>query len=138
MSWPKGVSRTGKNGAPMRNDGEAPEVRVSVEPRRKVNLTSTQFDPFTKFKTDEKHFHYRALNMKPDNLNVREAEGYDYRFHNGAARFGDLILARIPRELHEENRSDVRGKTERQTEAAVNQFKEDAARHGVEVFEERD
>lgn len=136
MGWPKGVPRKQQDGGAVVSEKPIEEVlqRVSAAPRKKMNLTNPKFDPFTKFKTDEKRFYYRALNTKPDNLSVREAEGFELI---PEAKFGDLILGKLPRDVHEDMAADTQEKTERQTEAAVNQFKEDAARHGVETFEEK-
>jgi hypothetical protein len=144
MAWPKGVPRKKATvdvpderfkGAAVVSEKSVQEVlqTVSAAPRKKVNLIDARSDPFSKFKTDEKRFYYRALNTKPDNLSVREAEGFQVM---PEAKFGDLVLAKLPREAHEEQAEEVRDKTFRQTDAAVNQFKEEAARHGVETFDE--
>lgn len=135
MAWPKGVPRKKKEEGAVVSDRKLEEViqTVGVATRKKINLTNAKFDPFTKFKTDEKRFYYRALNTKPENLSIREAEGFQLI---PEAKFGDLVLAKMPRDMHEEATAETREKTERQTEAAVTQFKETAASHGVETFEE--
>lgn len=97
------------------------------------SLASEKADPFKKFKTEPDKFYYRAINTRESNVRVREAQGYQTI---GGSQFGDLVLAKIPREQREAQEAAIRAKNEAQREAVIEQFKEEAARHGVESYEE--
>lgn len=138
MAWPKGVPRKKIIPQPdgsvvIETDKTIEEVSqgVTVNTRHKRTLVDPRFDPFNKWKTDEKHYHYRALNTNPKNLNIKEAEGW--QIVDPKAVHGDLILGQMPRDDYEANAQLIQEKTKAQEVAAVEQFKEEAARHGVEV-----
>lgn len=105
---------------------------ITVSSRKKVSLANPDFDPFAKYKKDPKMY-YRALNNRAHNLTKREAEGYKII---PEAKFGDLVLGCMPKENRAERVAKVEEKTKQQKAAAVDQFKEDAARGGVETIEE--
>uniref|UniRef100_A0A6M3K8G9 Uncharacterized protein n=2 Tax=viral metagenome TaxID=1070528 RepID=A0A6M3K8G9_9ZZZZ len=112
-------------------DGTKIEVLGPVAP---PTLTGAQFDPFEKFKKEPNKFHYRALNNRAHNLRKREAEGYE--LVQGAKPFGDLVLAKIPienKKAREKKKSDRLSSMKRAVKA---KFREEAAQHGVETFEE--
>ncbi|HEY6022306.1 MAG TPA: hypothetical protein VIY48_21350 [Candidatus Paceibacterota bacterium] len=109
--------------------------QISVTSRRRVSMAKPEFDPFNKYKTDEKRFHYRALNKRPHLLNKREAEGYQTI---PGSEYGDLILGKIPKEDYKERVAYKEERTKRQTKAAVEQFKAEAERAGMKPYEERD
>lgn len=98
-------------------------------------MASTQFDPFAPFKEDEKLWYYRGLNTKPASLRKRKAQGYE--IVSDEARHGDLVLGRIPRELKQAREQKNLAKAAGQKEAVASQFKEAAARQGIETFEEQ-
>lgn len=98
-----------------------------------VNLTSPEFDPFGKFKTDEERYHYRALNVRPQNLRERIAQGYETI---PGSEFGDLILGQIPKEVHQRQVAHEEARTKAQQRSAVERFKADAAKLNVKTFEE--
>jgi len=106
---------------------------ISVTSRKRVSLANPEFDPFKKFKTDPKMY-YRALNNRAHNITKREAEGYKLI---PEAKFGDLVLGCMPKEDRAERETYVKDKTKNQTNAAVDQFKEEASRGGVETYEEK-
>jgi hypothetical protein len=137
MAWPKGVSKKEYAESKSRTDGgfAIPEgASISVERRAKPSLADKRFDPANKFKTDPDHFYYRYIPSRPRERNMREAEGYQ---PIPGSEFGDLVLAKLPKEIQQENVAELNDKTERQTDATVNQFKEEARRMGVETFEEK-
>jgi len=109
-------------------------ANIVVKPILEPSLSNEQSDPFTKHKTEPDKFHYRALNKKAQNVSMKEAMGYKTI---GGAAVGDLILAKIPRELYEARKKSVSEKTRRQTEAARDRFREEAARSGVKIFEDK-
>ena len=106
---------------------------ISAQSRKRVSLTNPDFDPFTKFKT-EKGMYYRAINTRAHNLRKREAEGYKTI---PGSEYGDLILAKLPKDIREEREGYVKEKTINQTRAAVEQFKETAEKSGVKSYEEK-
>jgi len=106
---------------------------ISSKSRKRVSLTNPDFDPFTKFKT-EKGMYYRAINVRPHNVRKREAEGYKTI---PGSEYGDLILAKLPKDIREEREDYVKEKTKNQTRAAVEQFKESAEKSGIKSYEEK-
>lgn len=143
MGWPKGKKREKKEEIETASvndpvDGSVDlgieDIRnISVTSRKRVSLSKPEFDPFKKYKTDPKMY-YRALNNRPLNITKREAEGYKLI---PEAKFGDLILGCMPKEDRKEREAYVDEKTKNQTTAAVEQFKEEASRGGVETYEEK-
>ena len=137
MGWPKGVPRKIKpqpdGSVEIQTDKTVDQVAqgVTVASRKRVTLADPRFDPFNQWKTDEKHFHYRALNTNPKNMQVKKAEGWE--IVDPQATYGDLILAKIPREEQQERVKETRERTKAQITAAVDQFKETAAGAGVQV-----
>lgn len=160
MGWPKGVPRKPKVAQaatpvpvresdetkaipdePLVNDGvvvseknSVDEISVAVYPGRMPSLANRESDPFTKFKTDEKHFAYRAINTRPHLRRQREAEGWTTI---PGSEYGDLILAKMPIEHREAMRKEQQDMTKRQSQAATERFKEEAARSGVKTFDEK-
>lgn len=138
MAWPKGVPRK-----PQPTEGAVVSERsmeevmksTTMERRAKPSLANAQFDPWKKFKTDPEHFYYRGIPTRPRERSMRESEGY---IPITGSEFGDLVLAKLPIDMQQENVAEINDKTKRQEEAAVNQFREEAARHGVETFEEKE
>ena len=118
-------------GSPLKvRDG----AKISVgEPRGKPSLTSDQFDPFKPYKTDEEKYSYRALNIRPQNMRTRLAEGWETV---PDSEYGDLILARLPKEELDRRIEKEETKTKKRTNAAVDQFKIEAEKMGVKTFEE--
>jgi hypothetical protein len=106
---------------------------ISVTSRKRVSLATPEFDPFKQYKKDPKMY-YRALNNRPMNISKREAEGYKLI---PEAKFGDLVLGCMPKENRAERETYVKEKTQKQKKAAVEQFKEEASRGGVETYEEK-
>lgn len=106
---------------------------ITVSSRKKVSLANPDFDPFTKYKKDP-NMYYRALNNRSHNITKREAEGYKII---PEAKYGDLVLGCMPKENRAERVAKVEEKTAQQKAAAVDQFKEDAARGGVETIDEK-
>jgi len=106
---------------------------ISAKPQRRVSLTNAEFDPFTKHKTDPSMY-YRAINVRPHNLRKREAEGYKTI---PGSEYGDLILAKLPKDVRKEREDYIKEKTKNQTRAAVDSFKESAGKSGVETYEEK-
>ena len=107
---------------------------VSVLPSLMPSLCHPDSDPFTKFKTDPKHFAYRALNINKKNLSERTAQGWTPIV---GAEFGDLILAKKPIADHQALLKHEEMKTKMQVTATKERFKEEAARSGYETFEEK-
>jgi len=103
------------------------------EPVAKPSLCSDQFDPFKEFKTEPEKYAYRALNIRPQNMRTRLAEGWETI---PETEFGDLILAKIPIGEHERRINKEEMKTKQRTHAAVDQFKVDAEKLGVKTFED--
>jgi hypothetical protein len=106
---------------------------ISTQSRKRVSLSNPEFDPFTKFKT-EKGMYYRAINTRPHNLRKREAEGYKTI---PGSEYGDLVLAKLPKEIRTEREGYIKEKTLNQTRAAVDQFKESAEKSGIKTYEEK-
>jgi hypothetical protein len=113
--------------------GDVDIRNVAVQSRKRVSLTNPDFDPFTKFKTDPSMY-YRAINVKPHNVRKREAEGYKTI---PGSEYGDLVLAKLPKEVRVEREDYIKEKTKGQTRAAVERFKEDSAKSGVKAYEEK-
>jgi hypothetical protein len=65
---------------------------------KEPSLGDANFDPFAKFKVDEHKYYYRALNVRPQNLRVREAQGFKTI---PESEYGDLVLGRLPKEQWE-------------------------------------
>lgn len=107
--------------------------QISVASRRRVSLASPDYDPFKKFKKDENKFYYRAVNTRPHLLRKREAEGYQTI---PGSEYGDLVLAKLPKEVRKEREDYVKERTKNQTNAAVEQFKAEADVAGMKPFEE--
>ena len=139
--WPKGVKRPTRDAklnsledgsVEILTDQTAEQVAqsVTVATRKRISLKNRSEDPFTKFKTDEKRYSYRALNTNSRNMREKEAEGWE---PIAEAKYGDLILAKIPREDFEERSQNVQERTQAQTTAAVESFREEAAKNGVQV-----
>ncbi len=103
------------------------------EPVAKPTLLDAAFDPFSKFKTDEEKYEYRALNIRPQNMRVRQAEGWETI---EGSDFGDLILGQLPKEEYNRRIAREEQKTRARTHAAVDQFRAEADRMGVKTFEE--
>ncbi|HEY6019930.1 MAG TPA: hypothetical protein VIY48_08505 [Candidatus Paceibacterota bacterium] len=106
---------------------------ISVTSMKRVSLANPEFDPFKKYKTDPKMY-YRALNNRSHNITKREAEGYKLI---PEAKYGDLVLGCMPKEIRQQREAYVKEKTQNQTTAAVERFKEEAERGGVETYEEQ-
>ena len=106
---------------------------ISTRSNKRVSLGHPDFDPFTKFKT-EKNMYYRAINTRAHNLRKREAEGYKTI---PGSEYGDLILAKLPKDVRTEREDYIKEKTINQTRAAVEQFKESAEKSGVKAYEEK-
>ena len=102
-------------------------------PVKEPTLTNEQFDPFTKFKTEEDKYTYRALNSRPQNMRVRQAEGWETI---EGSEYGDLILGKLPLQEHERRIQKEEMKTKARTHAAVDQFRSEADKLGVKTFEE--
>lgn len=107
-------------------------VRISVSPVMEPSLANSASDPFQKFKTDPDRFHYRALNKKPQNVSIKEAMGYQ---PIGGSEFGDLVLAKIPKERRQMREQYHRTKAENQIKAAQDTFRDKAKRNGFETFD---
>lgn len=121
----------------MKNDGfeVSEDANISASPVLEPSLANAETDPFAKHKKDPKKFHYRALNTKSHNIRKKEAGGYQTI---GGSEFGDLVLAKIPKELYEarikanSEKADKRGKAIRDSFAdKTNRF----ARHGLTAEE---
>jgi hypothetical protein len=156
MGWPKGVPRKPRVAQPIPETLTAPtveltkaipdegaivseknsveEIAVSVYPVRLPSLASRETDPFTRFKTDEKRFAYKAINTRPNLKRQREAEGWETI---PGSEYGDLVLAKIPKSISEARTKMKQEKTERQTKAIREGFREEAARSGFETFEDK-
>ncbi len=106
---------------------------ISVTSRKRGTLANPEFDPFTKYKTDP-NMYYRALNNRASNITKREAEGYKVI---PEAKYGDLVLGCMPKEIRKERETYVAEKTLQQKKATSEQFKEDAAKGGLKTFEEK-
>ena len=134
MGWPKGVPRKVQDPtvAEIPTTKTLDEVlsTVSCSTRKRVSLKNRAEDPFTKFKDDEKRFAYRALNINKRNMREKEAEGWQ---PIPGSEYGDLILAKLTRDDYEDNKQSVIEKTQAQTQATVEQFKEEANKFGVQV-----
>jgi hypothetical protein len=107
------------------------ESVVTVDRVSRPTLANERFDPFNKFKTEPDKFHYRAINTRAHQLRRREAEGYQTI---AGSEFGDLVLAKIPKEIKEQRAQAVIEKSDMQKEAGTARFKEDAERAGVETY----
>jgi len=105
-------------------------VKVSVT---SIDTTSPNYDPFEKYKTEPEKYYYRALNVRPNIMSKREAQGYE--IVPEAKQYGDLKLARMPWELRNQRVKKVEDKTKKLTESTVEQFREQATRHGYKTFE---
>jgi hypothetical protein len=157
MGWPKGKPRKKKEPQPQEpyqapqedfakaipeNEGAVVSERsveevmtsVSVLPSLMPSLCHPDSDPFTKWKTDQKHYAYRALNINKKNLSERTAQGWTPIV---GAEFGDLILAKKPIADHQALLKHDEMKTKMQVTATKERFKEEAARSGYETFEEK-
>ena len=108
------------------------DIKVG-EPMAKPSLTNDQFDPFKPFKTDEEHYSYRALNIRPQNMRTRLAEGWETI---PESEYGDLILAKIPKGELDRRITKEEMKTKQRSHAAVDQFKVEAEKMGVKTFED--
>ena len=146
MAWPKGVPRptpTSKlnpqedGSVEIQTDKSLEEIAqtTTTVSQRKVSLKNRQEDPATKWKTDEDHYTYRWLNKNPRNMSEREAEGWEVcpSLEGRQPIYGDLILGRKAKGEYLAEKHQKDEKTQAQTTAAVEQFKEEAARYGVEV-----
>lgn len=106
---------------------------ITVTSRRRVSLADPQYDPFKEHKKDENKFYYRAVNTRPHLLRKREAEGYQTI---PGTEYGDLVLAKLPKDVRKEREDYAKEKTIRQTKAAVEQFKAEAEKSGMKPYEE--
>ena len=73
------------------------------------------------------------MNTRKQNMAVRKAEGDEVI---PESEFGDLVLGKIPLDLHKRREQAEEVKTKRSTKAAVDQFKQEAAQLKVKTFEE--
>lgn len=101
-------------------------------PVKEPTLAEAAFDPFAEFKTDEENYHYRALNVRPHNMRERQAQGYETIPNS---EYGDLILAKIPREVHEKREAKEARRTKERTDAVKTKYEEEAQKMGVKTFE---
>jgi hypothetical protein len=110
-------------------------IRVGEPNGRVPSLATPEADPFAPFKVDTEHYHYRALNVRSHNIRVRKAEGYE--IVPNAPEFGDLVLGRLRKDVHEARANIKSTKIKNQRSAAVDTFRAEADRHGVKTFEEK-
>jgi hypothetical protein len=111
-----------------------PNVKIEVlGPVKRPTMSDSQFDPFEPFKTEPDKYHYRALNIRPQNMRVRKAEGYETIPDSD---YGDLVLGKIPKEEHDRRIAKEEAKTQRMHGVAVENFKQEAEKFGVKTFEE--
>lgn len=110
-------------------------ARIEVlGPVKLPSLADPAFDPFNEHKTEPKKFHYRALNTRPHMLRKREAQGY--QIVPGAPEYGDLVLARIPKEIKDAREKAKEKKMKSMSRSVKERFVEEAERSGVKTFKE--
>ncbi len=119
-------------------DGSTPlhmpdDTKIEVHDVKSPSLAGGQFDPFDQFKTEPDKYYYRALNTRPQNMRVRQAEGYETI---KGSEYGDLILGKLPLEEHNRRIAKEAVKIKRQETAAKERFKSEANDLGVKTFEE--
>jgi len=117
--------------ATFADGSEAPNI--TVRPVKEPSLTEERFDPFTPFKTEPEKYSYRALNIRPQNMRTRIAEGWETI---PGSEYGDLILGKLPKRELERREKKEEKKIFDRTHAAADRFKQDAAEMGVKTFEE--
>lgn len=120
----------------MSNEIDVPEnAQISVVSVREPSLANPETDPFSKFKKNPEKFHYRALNIKTHNLRTKEASGYQTV---SGSEFGDLVLARIPKEIYEARQKKREKKSEDRGKAIKDSFQDQTnryAKHGLKAEE---
>jgi hypothetical protein len=121
-----------KTKATFADGSEAPDI--SVRPVKEPTLAEAQFDPFTPYKTEPEKYSYRALNIRPQNMRTRQAEGWETI---PGSEYGDLILGKLPLREMERRVKKEEKKIRDRTHAAADRFKQDAAEMGVKTFEEK-
>jgi len=104
-------------------------------PVLRPTLANPMADPFRDYKTEQEKYHYRALNERAHNMRVRIAEGYSVVPE--APKFGDLVLARMPKSVNESKKKALAQKNVSQRSAAKNSFVSEAERVGVKTFDEK-
>lgn len=110
------------------------DARIEVgEPVRKPALVNVQFDPFEPFKKEPDKFYYRALNIRPQNLRTRTAEGFETI---AGSEYGDLVLGKIPLEEHKRRVDKEEKRNKLIKKAAADRFKTEAAAANVKTFED--
>ena len=125
MGRPKKVVEGAEIGSPS---------NISVSYVTPPSLMGKRFDPFTKYKTEEDKYHYRAVNIKPLVFSRRQADGYTKV--SKSPQFGDLVLCRIPREIYEARAKLKERKTASMKRASIEEFKDKAREAGVKAYEE--
>lgn len=118
-------------------DGSVPlnmpdDTKIEVSPVKTPSLVDGKFDPFSQYKTEPDEYYYRAINIRPQNMRERKAQGYEVI---SGAEYGDLVLARLPLHEHERRIVKEQNKIKQQEDAAKERFKSEAAELGVKTFE---
>ena len=102
---------------------------------KEPSLGDPNYDPFKQFKTEEDKYYYRALNVRPHNLRMREAQGFKTI---PGTEYGDLVLGKMPRHIKESLDAKERKKATEMLAAPKNEFKQKAEDAGLKTFEETD
>lgn len=99
---------------------------------KEPTLGDANFDPFKKFKTDEDHYYYRAINTRPHNVRLREAQGFELIT---GSEYGDLVLGRMKKDVKESLDDKEAKKIQSMKTAPAQQFKQIAEAGGVKTFD---
>lgn len=122
LEEPKEKIKTSENGHAVEFPDDA--TIDNLGPIQPPTLSDVKFDPFEKYKTDKDRFAYRALNKRPLNLEKKEAMGWkvvNNPVKGGAVEYGDLILAKMPKQLQtvkdkqKQNKADKMARAVKQT-----------------------
>lgn len=95
----------------------------------------------------DSRFVYRWLNTHKQNLETKKARGWEIvqdkniKTLSGSDgtthQIGDLILARMPKDLHEKLMAEKKRLGDERRRSTPRQFREYAAQHGIKTFEEK-
>jgi hypothetical protein len=97
----------------------------------------------------DKDGHYCYLEDKPENLNIQELRGYEPVTTSVAdkaggqsakklVKVGDLVLGRLPKEVHEKRQAALAAKTHRMRTNVRDQHRDDMRKAARQAGEKRD
>jgi hypothetical protein len=140
---PKSKGRPVKKKVETVDNGHAVEfddkAKISnLGPVQPPTLANTMFDPFEKYKTDQNRYHYRALQVNPQNLSRKQAAGYEIvrdEEKGESVQFGDLVLGRMDKGLYDARTAKDLEKAKRAVKGVKKTTEHQLHEQGFKTFE---